>query len=150
MKEYISDFFSWDGASYELHPALRDFLVKRSVERRNHAKRVRAVGHALLTEEAWHEAFTLVRDYESDELLLELIDKATDPLLADSSMSTLEQWLNYAAERRLRNEVLDFAEAEVAFRSASYTKAGGPRRAGGRWIWPKPSPHVPSICACRP
>ena len=77
----------------------------------------------FVTEEAWHEAFTLVRDYESDELLLELIDKATDPLLADGRVSTLEQWLNYAAERHLRNEVLDFAEAEVAFRSASYTKA---------------------------
>ena len=116
-------FLSWDGASYELHPALRDFLVQRSLERGNHPERVRSVGHALVTAGAWHDAFTFVQEHESEQLLLELIDQATDPLLADGRVSTLEQWLNYAAERHLTNEVLDYAEAEVAFRSASYTKA---------------------------
>ena len=116
-------FLSWNGASYEVHPALREFLGQRSLERPNHAERVRNVGHALLAEGAWHDVFTFVQEHESEELLLELIDQATDPLLAEGRVSTLEQWLNYAAERHLTNEALDYAEAEVAFRSASYTKA---------------------------
>jgi DNA-binding CsgD family transcriptional regulator len=44
-------------------------------------------------------------------------------LLSAGRISTLEQWLNYAVDRRLDHEVVDYVESEVAFRNALYKKA---------------------------
>ena len=82
-----------------------------------------AIGRALIKERAWDEAFELAQRHNSDELLLELIGRSADSLLAEGRVSTLEEWLNYAAERRTTDEILDYAEAEVAFRNALHTKA---------------------------
>jgi len=126
-------FLSQQASTYELHPALRGFLERESRERPDYGKRVTAIGGALIKERAWDEAFELAQRHDSDELLLELVARSADFLLAEGRVSTLEQWLNYAAERRIANEILDYAEAEVAFRSALHTKAEvlGARAAAG-------------------
>ena len=126
-------FLSQQASTYELHPALRDFLERRSRERPDFQDRVKAVGGALLSEEAWDEVFELAQRHDSDALLLDLVEHATDSLLADGRVSTLEQWLNYAGDRHIAHEILDYAEAEVTFRSALYAKAEilGARAAAG-------------------
>jgi DNA-binding CsgD family transcriptional regulator len=126
-------FLSAHAATYELHPALRDFLVRRARERDAHNDRVESIGGFLLKVEAWDEAFALAEDEESSELLVQLIEYSTEPLLSEGRVSTLEQWLNYAGDRHIVDEILDYAEAEVAFRNASHTKAEvlGARAAAG-------------------
>jgi DNA-binding CsgD family transcriptional regulator len=110
-------------ACHELHPALRDFLLQRAAERSDHDDRIEAIGRGLLDESAWDDAFGLVQEHDSNELFLMLVERATDSLLSDGRVSTLEQWLNFAAERRIDSEVVDYAEAEVAFRNALHKKA---------------------------
>jgi len=126
-------FLSQQASSYELHPALRGFVERRARERVDYEERVRLIGLALLNEHAWDEAFDLAQRHDSEELLLQLVERATDPMLAEGRVSTLEQWLNYAGDRHVRHEVLDYAEAEVAFRNALYAKAEvlGARAAAG-------------------
>jgi LuxR family maltose regulon positive regulatory protein len=126
-------FITNQASSYELHPALRDFLERRTRERADFDDRVKSIGGALLKERAWDEVFALANRHDSNELLLRLVEHATDSLLAEGRVSTLEQWLNYAGDRHVTNEVLDYAEAEVAFRNALHTKAEvlGARAAAG-------------------
>jgi ATP/maltotriose-dependent transcriptional regulator MalT len=126
-------FLSHQAPSYELHPALRDFLERRARERADYVDRVKSIGRALLKAQAWDEAFALSQRHDSNELLLQLVEHATDSLLAEGRVSTLEQWLNYAGDRHIADEVLDYAEAEVAFRNALHAKAHvlGARAAAG-------------------
>jgi len=126
-------FLSQQASSYELHPALRGFVERRVRERADYEDRVRLIGLALLNEHAWDEAFDLAQRHDSEELLLQLVERATDSMLAEGRVSTLEQWLNYAGDRHVSHEVLDYAEAEVAFRNALYEKAEvlGARAAAG-------------------
>ena len=126
-------FLSQQASTYELHPALRDFLEQRTRDRADYDERVKSIGGALLKAHAWDETFELAQRHGSNELLLQLVEHATDSLLAEGRVSTLEQWLNYAGDRHINNEVLDYAEAEVAFRNALHTKAEvlGARAAAG-------------------
>jgi DNA-binding CsgD family transcriptional regulator/tetratricopeptide (TPR) repeat protein len=84
---------------------------------------VKSIGRALLNAQAWDEAFEVAQRHNSNQLLLQLVEHATDSLLAEGRVSTLEQWLNYAGDQHVAHEVLDYAEAEVAFRNALHTKA---------------------------
>jgi DNA-binding CsgD family transcriptional regulator len=126
-------FLSQQASSYELHPALRDFLERRTRERTDYDERVKSIGGALLKAHAWDEAFALAQRHDSNELLLQVVEHAADSLLAEGRVSTLELWLNYAGDRHITNEILDYAEAEVAFRNALHTKAEvlGARAAAG-------------------
>jgi LuxR family transcriptional regulator, maltose regulon positive regulatory protein len=126
-------FLSQHASSFELHPVVRDFLVGRARKRTEHGERVKSIGDALLRARAWDEAFALAQQHDSKELILQVVEHATAPLLAEGRVSTLEVWLNYAGDKRIANEVLDYAEAEVAFRNASHTKAEvlGARAAAG-------------------
>jgi ATP/maltotriose-dependent transcriptional regulator MalT len=126
-------FLSAHASTHELHPALRDFLAARARERAVHNDRVKSIGDFLLKVHAWDEAFVLAENEDSRELLLQLIERATGPLLAEGRVSTLEQWLNYAGDRHIVDEILDYAESEVAFRNASHAKADvlGARAATG-------------------
>jgi len=126
-------FLSQQASTYELHPAIHGFLERRSRERPDYDQRIKTIGAALLKEEAWDETFELAQRHDSDDLLLELIEHATEALLAEGRVSTLEQWLNYAGDRHFTDPVLDYAEAEVAFRNALHTKAEilGARAADG-------------------
>ena len=91
------------------------------------------IGEALLQVQAWDEAFALAQQHDSRHLILGVVENATEPLLAQGRVSTLEHWLNYAGDNRIAGAVLDYAEAEVAFRNASHTKAEvlGARAAAG-------------------
>jgi DNA-binding CsgD family transcriptional regulator len=112
-----------NGGSYELHPALREFLLAKAAERPDHEGRIKTIGERLLDERAWDETFALAREHDAEELFLVLLEQATDALLAEGRISTLEQWLNYAVDRRIDHEVVDYVESEVAFRNALYKKA---------------------------
>ena len=126
-------FLSQHAYSYELHPVVREFLARRAQERHDHAERVQSIGGALLKARAWDEAFTLAQQHDARALVVQVIESATDPLLAEGRVSTLEQWLDYAGDRRIADEVLDYAGAEVAFRNALHAKAEvlGARAAAG-------------------
>ena len=126
-------FLSQHAYSYELHPVVREFLARRAQERHDHTERVQSIGGALLKARAWDEAFTLAQQHDARALVVQVIESATDPLLAEGRVSTLEQWLDYAGDRRIADEVLDYAGAEVAFRNALHAKAEvlGARAAAG-------------------
>jgi LuxR family transcriptional regulator, maltose regulon positive regulatory protein len=112
-----------EGGSHGLHPALRDFLLARAAERPDHKERVQSIGNRLLEHEAWDDVFVLAREHDSEELFVSLLEQATDGLLAQGRVSTLEHWLNYAVERRIDSEVVDYVESEIAFRNGLYKKA---------------------------
>lgn len=111
--------------TFVFQPLLQKFLLSKLADfgvatERQASKRI---GAYLLDRHEWDAAFSLARQQRSPELFLEVIEAALDSLLAEGRVATVEQWLSYAADENMSSPLLDFAEAEVAFREGGYRKA---------------------------
>jgi len=108
----------------DLHPLLRTFLDAKARERpeENEADARRLAGY-LSERGLWDDAFTLVRRFFSEALLLELLERGLPAMLADARLVTLRRWLELAEMRHVDSPIVDLAVAEVAFHEGDRSKA---------------------------
>jgi LuxR family transcriptional regulator, maltose regulon positive regulatory protein len=107
---------------FEMHPLLRTFLQLKLKEApaRDVEATVRRVVHSLLDSELWDDAFEVIRRFEERELLVELLRRASDTLLAQGRSSTLHSWV---AATDKSNPTVQFVVSALALRSAQYHEA---------------------------
>jgi LuxR family transcriptional regulator, maltose regulon positive regulatory protein len=111
--------------AYEVHPLLRRFLETKLLAQPQdeiHQLASQVVNH-LLNVRAWDEAFEVIRRFELHELMEQLISSALEEIIGSGRSSTLGRWLDFAAQHHLTGRLLDFAEAELAFRQGRYGTA---------------------------
>lgn len=108
-----------------VHPLLRTFLNQKLVREEMGRLKLLAseLAELLAVRHDWDTAFYIVSTYSSPELLIPLTAEALPELLLEGRTQTLLRWLEYAAQNHLSDSILDFAEAEVAFRQGQYAKA---------------------------
>jgi DNA-binding NarL/FixJ family response regulator len=111
-----------------LHPLLRRFLQTklRELSAATVHSTVATVGRDLIEACDWDGAFSVARDFENDELLLRLFERALEPLLIEARLTTIATWLEYAGQRGLDAGVLDLAEAELQLRKGFAIAAEAP------------------------
>jgi LuxR family maltose regulon positive regulatory protein len=108
-----------------IHPLLRSFLLAKLNERPADEVRsaVVAVGRIFLGMRRWDDSFEIASTFESDELLIELIEASVDHLLASGRLASLSAWIAYADGRPVRAPVLELAKANLALRKGAVKEA---------------------------
>jgi LuxR family transcriptional regulator, maltose regulon positive regulatory protein len=104
----------------ELHPLLARFLVEQFDENGGWTDDAQDFALFLLRQNLWDAAFAVIEHIEQYDLLLDLIHRATDALLAEGRLVALEQWIAAARGHHLAGAVVDRAEAEVTYRHGNY------------------------------
>jgi ATP/maltotriose-dependent transcriptional regulator MalT len=109
--------------SIDLHPLLRAFLDSRNRDKASTASLAHTLARHLAAQQAWDDAFVLLERFFSESLFQELLEAALPELLREARFPTLTLWLKLARSHKIDTAVVDFAEAEVAFRQALWQKA---------------------------
>ena len=107
----------------DFHPLLRTFLDSRGTDPAVKTALATQVARHLAQREQWDEAFLLVDRFFSERIFVELLEGAVQDLLREARFPTLTLWLKLARAQRADAAIVDFAEAEVAFRQAMWTRA---------------------------
>ena len=113
------------GDAYELHPLLRNFLDRKFEEFGSNDRQawVENLSRFLLQERRWDEVFFVAQRFSSSPLLVRLVSEASQELLSEGRVATLNTWLEFGEEIRATSPLIDLAEAEAAFRQGLYPKA---------------------------
>jgi ATP/maltotriose-dependent transcriptional regulator MalT len=108
-----------------IHPLLRRFLLAKLDEHQPEEVRstVLDVGRIFLEMRKWDDSFEIASRFESNELLIELIDASVDSLLASGRLASLSAWIAYADGRHVRAPVLELAKANLALRKGALKEA---------------------------
>ena len=123
----------------DIHPLLRGFLNSRHRDPAETEALGGELARHLGEREAWDEAFVLVERFFSEALFKDLLEGALPDLLREARFPTLTTWLNLAQEKKADLPIVDYAEAEVAFRHAHWQKAEySAARAARRFVDPHP------------
>jgi LuxR family transcriptional regulator, maltose regulon positive regulatory protein len=125
MSHSVSIGIALPGAPFEIHPLLRSFLEKKLLESGPDVfgKAIRQAAQVLLKHGHFEDVFLLAKHADDRAVLIELIEVASESMLREGRLETLQRWLGYAQERHLSDPVLDFCEAEIAFRQGHYERA---------------------------
>jgi LuxR family transcriptional regulator, maltose regulon positive regulatory protein len=108
----------------ELHPLLQKFL--RTKLRASATKLQKSASNLVqlyLDQRRWDDAFSVAAEASSNELALEILDRAFDTLLAEGRIATLAKWLNTLDGHDSAVPLLDLGAAELAFREGLHEKS---------------------------
>lgn len=121
---FLRGFLNHDGDSYDLHPLLRQFLRSKFADADSESKQatIKAVAASSLLRQAWDETFALVAEFGLGQLLVDLLTRALDDVLAAGRLATLEQWLDEAYRLIPGEEIVQLAEIELAFRKGRWAE----------------------------
>jgi len=116
---------SQDAVTLTLHPLLREFLLTkvRMLDTADLVRLTERVVDSLIAEERWDDAFTTIRERGAKDSLPRLVRFALEQLLRDGRLATIRQWLECARRFRVRDPMIDLAEAECALRLGDVRKA---------------------------
>jgi LuxR family maltose regulon positive regulatory protein len=104
-----------------MHPLVRQFVRDRHREGdQGWRDETRLVSRALIKQQLWDAAFSLISEAADDEVLEELIEAALDPMLGAGRHATVEGWL---AARSANTPWMLLAEAELASRRGDQRRA---------------------------
>src|SRR5438552_15172715 len=108
-----------------MHPLLRSFLVSKFNEapRAFRDDATRKIFDACVARRAWDDAYAVITATNAVALLPELVDLALVDVLDAGRVTTLENWVAFARERKVRSPVLTLARAEIAFRHGWHQKS---------------------------
>jgi LuxR family transcriptional regulator, maltose regulon positive regulatory protein len=111
--------------SYEIHPLLRSFLEPKllSLDVDQVEELATAVIDHLFSVGSWDEAYDVIERFGILSRLDDLVTMAIEEIVETGRISTLAQWLNFASRHHLTSPILDYAEAELAFRQGRYGTA---------------------------
>ena len=109
----------------ELHPLAEAFFGSRGMKEATRDLRGASVGALDLYRERreWDPAFELVRRFEIDAELPELMIDALDDTLNSGRLPVLREWIRYARARRFRHPVVALAEIELELRRGRHLTA---------------------------
>jgi ATP/maltotriose-dependent transcriptional regulator MalT len=119
-------FFEPDAADgVRIHPLLRRFLLAKldRLPTESVQSTALAVGRTFVKTGRWDDAFEVVSEIGSSQLLHELLGAALDNLLGSGRLASLEKWTTYAIERGWRSAIIDLALANLALRRRSLPEA---------------------------
>lgn len=111
------------GESFELHPLLRDFLLRKIKDPGPDSGLVEDVASVLIRENLLDEAFLVATHFPKRDFLNTILEVGLQEMLDDGRIATLRDWLGHAKDLRLDSPFRDLAEAEVALRSGDYSRA---------------------------
>jgi LuxR family maltose regulon positive regulatory protein len=122
---YRSGFLSRNTDSYEMHPLLRQFLRTKLQEfdPKDIKQTALVIGHAYLDESRWDDAASIADEFELTDLMLTVLDKALDSVLAEGRLTTLDRWLTTAQAAAPTASIVRLAEIEIAFRTGDWGAA---------------------------
>jgi LuxR family maltose regulon positive regulatory protein len=111
--------------TFELHPLVRPFLEARGSEFGDAqvAQVVLKIGGFLIEGRDWDAAFSLIENTGSSDLMADLLKAGSSELLGSGRLATLNRWLEYSTQHRLRAPGIELARASVAVREARYSEA---------------------------
>jgi LuxR family transcriptional regulator, maltose regulon positive regulatory protein len=113
------------GGAFEMHPLVRAFLLSKLSETTQPFRDdvTRKIFDACVARCAWDDAYAVITATHAAALLPELVGCALADVLDVGRVTTLENWLAFARERKVRSPVLTLAQAEIAFRHGWHQKA---------------------------
>jgi DNA-binding NarL/FixJ family response regulator len=109
----------------ELHPLAEAFFGSRGrAEATRDAHRVLASAlHLYRERREWDPAFELIRRFEIDAELANLMLEAMDDTLNGGRLPVLREWVRYARARRFRHPIVALAEIELELRRGRHLTA---------------------------
>jgi LuxR family maltose regulon positive regulatory protein len=110
---------------FELHPLLRSFLASKfrmDVDDPSGITLARLM-RVLLDRKEWDAAFDLASLRNNDTWLIELLRESHSELLEQGRLPTLSQWAMVAKDRGCDSPVIEFVDAELAFRGGRFGRA---------------------------
>lgn len=113
------------GGTVEFHPLLREFLQAklRNGSDRDSAAMVRAVGDVLLENQQWDEAFELGAAFNAPGLVAGTVRRGLEGALQSGRTTSVQKWLEFAAQAGHDSPVYEIAAAELALREGRFRKA---------------------------
>ena len=135
--------------AYSIHPLLREFLhhklvVMEESPKTNHLNRTMAY---LLREEAWGDAFALIRKFALRNQIEPLLTAALYDLLERGLIATASSFVEYGRQFLETSPVLELASAELMFRKGFHERSLALARSAGRKL--DPSNELISKAFCR-
>ena len=106
----------------DIHPLLRVFLEHKLTQENPKAiNRIvaRAVEN-LINHKLWDAAFELIQRFSADDVLIKLLEDASDDLLAAGRTQTLRSWIAQASDTE---PIVQLITAELAFREGRFHTA---------------------------
>ncbi len=110
--------------TYDLHPLLRAFLIRKSRESDLDLDSLAVeLGDHLIEERRWDDVFALIERYKTSDLLRRLVDAALSEMLSDGRLATITKWIDFGKDHSISVASLRLAEAELALREGHYARA---------------------------
>lgn len=113
-------------AAFTVHPLLREFLHQKLLIETHEQTRLPLLKKTLRfleEEQRWENAFEVIRRFELDHLLPELIATALYDLLDRGMLDVLGEFVREGKRRLGNSPVLDLAAAELAFREGFHARS---------------------------
>jgi ATP/maltotriose-dependent transcriptional regulator MalT len=115
--------YNEDGAIV-LHPLVRNFLLTKLDERPDALRLLRASIQFALTQECWDEAFQLIKRFQLNDFLDDLVATSYLKLVEEGRVETVATFADYATSRGgLSQALLDLIGGEIAFREGELRRA---------------------------
>jgi LuxR family transcriptional regulator, maltose regulon positive regulatory protein len=115
-------FFSATAADLRLHPLLKRFLLTK-LERDAGDEVAHRLIEFFLARSEWDDAFELIRQQREIAALVELCVVAHSSMLSSGRATTLDSWLELAAELGAVSPVFDLIRADLALRDGKVEHA---------------------------
>lgn len=122
----IAGWLTSDGrAQVDFHPLLGAFLCKKleADDPLEFRRTCHKVADALIQHKHWDAAIRIIRASSIHELIVVLIESAWRELLEAGRVSTLRDWLDYAADHDSTSPRVALAKAELAFRLGKFSES---------------------------
>jgi LuxR family maltose regulon positive regulatory protein len=122
---YQSGFLSKSDSGYEMHPLLRQFLRSKVAEfaPADVTKTARSLADAYVDAGRWDEAFAIAEEHDIGDVVVDVLQRALDGVLAEGRIATVERWLELARRTTPTAPIVRLAEIEVAFRTGNVAGA---------------------------
>jgi LuxR family transcriptional regulator, maltose regulon positive regulatory protein len=136
-------FLNRDVENLDLHPLLRQFLrlKVRDQDRQEVLQTAEVIADWSLGRSAWDECFALTTEFRLPGVLTRLMTVALSDLLSKGRLATIEHWLDEARGQIPREEIVLFAEIELAFRKGRWLEAEDKARSLSRRL-PRHHPYA--------
>jgi ATP/maltotriose-dependent transcriptional regulator MalT len=121
-----SGFLAREGATYEMHPLLRQFLRTKSVDfdSASISRTVELIANTYANASRWDEAAGLAEEFSLPHLTLKVLSGALDDILSEGRLTTLKLWVEKGQAADPAASIVRLAQIELEFRTGDWVSAG--------------------------